>query len=263
MFSVWFGWLAPLAEWLQLLITALPMTILALLVYRYASNQEGITLAKDRIKGYLLELWLYKDDLGVMLRAQGQVIWYSLRYLGLAMVPLAIMIAPLGLVIVQLESHFAFQSLQPGQSAILSVTVGGEKAVSELDVGLSVPEGIAVDTPAMRVDGDRQLLWRLTVAAPGQHEITINVGEQQVVRRLVVGARGGALWPVAYRADDWRVLGSAAEPAVPATSSIISTELDYARARGEALGLSSASWLLLLFTLMLGFALRGIFGVTF
>ena len=108
-FDTWFNLLAPLSTWLQILLTALPVTVLALLVYRYASNQAGIQLAKDRIKGYLLELWLYKDDLGVMLRAQGQVMLYSLRYMGLALVPMAIMIVPIGPVIVQLESQFAFQ----------------------------------------------------------------------------------------------------------------------------------------------------------
>jgi hypothetical protein len=263
-FDTWFGVLEPLSPWLQILVIALPVTALALLVFRYASNQDGIRLAKDRIKGYLLEMWLYKDDLGVMLRAQGQVILYSFRYMGLALVPMAVMIVPLGLVIVQLESQFAFRGLQPGETAIFTVTMDGVKPVSERDVTLSVPPGVVKDTPVLRIDDAGQLLWRLGVDSPGMHDIVVTVDDQQFDRRLLAaGIYTGALWPQAYNAADWRVLGSAAEPPLPAGSAIISTEIDYPRARGEFVGLSSASWLLLLFTLILGFALRGLFGVTF
>ncbi len=262
-FDTWFSLLGPLSAWLQILITALPVTVLALLVFRYASNQDGIRLAKNRIKAYLLELWLYKDDLGVMLRAQGQVLVYSLRYMGLALVPMAVMIVPLGPVIVQLESQFAFRGMQPGETTLFTVSMETGQPVSELDATLVLPAGVAKETPAMRIDEAGQLLWRLRVDAPGEHDITVNVGDQQFDRRLLAGAEIRGLWPLAYNATDWRVLGSAAEPSLPAGAAVISTEIEYPRARGEFLGLSSASWLLLLFTLIFGFVLRGFFGVTF
>ena len=78
-----------------------------------------------------------------------------------------------------------------------------------------------------------------------------------------VGVENNPKWTLAYSADDWRVLGSAVESALPVSAGVISTEVGYSRARGEFIGLSSASWLLLLFTLILGFLLRGLFGVTF
>ncbi|MAF82482.1 MAG: hypothetical protein QGH93_12765 [Gammaproteobacteria bacterium] len=262
-FNLWFELLAALSPWLQVLITALPVTVLALLVFRYASNQNGIRLAKERIKAYLLELWLYKDDLGVMLRAQGQVLQYSLRYLGLSLVPMAVMIVPLGPAIVQLESQFAFRSIQPGETTIFTVSMDTDKPVSALDVTLLLPAGVVEETSALRIDKTGQLLWRLRVDEPGQHDITVTVGDQRVSRRLLAGADMYGLWPQVFNAADWRVLGSAAEPSLPAGTAVISTEIDYLRARGEFLGLSSASWLLLLFTLLLGLVLRGLFGVTF
>ena len=205
-FEVWFGLLMPLAPWLQILITALPVTVLALLVFRYASNQDGIRLAKERIKAYLLELWLYKDDLGVMLRAQGQVMLYSLRYIGLALVPMVVMIVPLGPVIVQLESQFAFRSIQPGESAIFSVRMVADKPVSHLDATLLLPNGVVEETPVLRIDANGQLLWRLRVDVPGEHAVKVIIGDQQITRRLLAGADVRGLWPQAYNAADWRVL---------------------------------------------------------
>jgi hypothetical protein len=115
--TVFDAWLWPFqglsATW-QIIITALPVTVFALLVFRFASNQDGINAVKNKIKAYLLELWLYKDDLGILFRAQGQVIRYSAIYLRYALVPLLIMIVPLALVIVQLESLYAFRGLDPG-----------------------------------------------------------------------------------------------------------------------------------------------------
>ena len=87
--------------------TALPLTVLALLVYRWVSDQAGIVRTKDRIKAYLLELWLYKDDPRVLLGAQGRVVWHSLVYLRHALLPVAILLVPIGLLTAQVESRFA------------------------------------------------------------------------------------------------------------------------------------------------------------
>lgn len=262
-FSVWFGLFGSLPEWLQIFLTSIPVTVVALLIFRYASNQAGIMTVKDRIKGYLLELWLYKDDLGVMFAAQGQVIRYSLRYMGLALVPMAIMLIPIGLVVVQLESQFAFKGLEPGDSALFTVAVEQDRPVSELDIALNLPESVTMDSPVLRIEQDGQLLWRLRMNADGVHKINLQVEDQSLERRIQVGPGTTPLWPQAYSSDDWRVLGSVAEPPLPAGSLVISTEIEYDRARGEFIGLSSASWLMLLFTLILGFLLRGLFGVTF
>ena len=262
-FDVWFGLFSGLPDWVQIFITSIPVTIIALLIFRVASNQDGIRTAKDRIKGYMLELWLYKDDLGVMLRAQGNVFICSLRYMGLALVPMAILLIPVGLVIVQLESQFAFRPLLPGETALLTVQVDSPKAVSTIDAGLRLPDGLVAESPALRIDRDGRLMWRLRVNEAGQHDLGIRLDGSDYQRRLLAEPGAGKLWPQAYNAADWRILGSAAEPPLPAGSPIIRTEIDYARARGQFVGLSSASWWLLLFTLILGFALRGLFGVTF
>ena len=261
-FDLWLWPFQSLSPTWQIFFTALPVTVVALLIFRYASNQEGITEAKNKIKAYLLELWLYKDDIGILFRAQGKVFRYSLIYLRYSLVPMAIMIVPFALVIIQLESQLAFRGIESGGSAILSVTVDSETPVSRLSAGLSLSPGLIQDTPPLRVDDTSQVFWRISAVEPGRHVIGIRIGAHEITRQFAVGVVG-KLWPVAYRAGDWRVLGSPAEAALPNDSGIESTEVSYARARAEFLGLSSASWLLLGFSMIFGFALRGIFGVTF
>ena len=261
-FDIWLWPFQGLDPVWQVCITALPVTAVALLIFKYASNQAGITAAKDKIKAYLLELWLYKDDIGILLRAQGRVLGYSLIYMRYSLVPMAIMIVPFALVIVQLESNFAFRALESGESAILGVAVETRTPVSGLESSITVPEGLVLATPALRSDATGEVFWRIEAGAPGRHEVDIRIGDHRTTR-VVVAGEGGKLWPVAYPANDWRVLGSAAEPALDPGGGILSTEVAYVRARGEFLGLSSASWWLLGFSLLFGFALRGLFGVTF
>lgn len=261
-FDLWLWPIQNLSATWQIFFTALPVTVIALLVFRFASNQEGITAAKNKIKAYLLELWLYKDDIGILLRAQGRVLRYSFVYMRYSLLPMAIMIVPFALIIVQLESRFAFRGIEPGQSVILSVTVDGDIPVSRLEATLRIPDGVSQDTPALRADDTGQVFWRLTPDQAGRYQIGIQIGDHRVTRQLLAGD-GHGIWPTAYRAGDWRVLGSAAEAALADGGGIAMTEVSYPRARAEFLGLSSASWLLLGFSLILGFALRGLFGVTF
>lgn len=261
-FELWLWPFQSLPPTWQIFFTALPVTVVALLIFRYASDQDGITEAKNKIKAYLLELWLYKDDIGILLGAQGRVLRYSVIYMRYSLVPMAIMIVPFALVIVQLESQFAFAAIEPGRSAILSVTLDSEIPASSMDAELSLPPGLIQDTPPLRVDEQNQVFWRISVAQPGRHVIGIRIGEYETTREVAAGDVD-RLWPVAYRSGDWRVLGSPAEAAIADDSGIESTEISYERARAEFLGLSSASWILLGFTLIFGFALRGLFGVTF
>jgi hypothetical protein len=266
-FDLWFALLAPLPALAQIGATALPVTVFALLVFRWVSNQAGIRRAKERIKAHLLELWLYKDDPLVLLGAQGRVLWNSFVYLGHSLLPLLVMIGPVALVLVQLESRFAWRALAPGEPVLMVLTLADPAAVGSVAGEFEGDGGVRAETPALRVPDRGQVFWRLHVAAEGEAVARIAVGEVTVERRIVAGTGAGggtvALAPVVYRADDWRILGFPADAPLPAAAAVESIEVAYPRARGEFLGLSSASWLLFGATLVLGFALRGAFGVTF
>ena len=262
-FDLWLWPWQSLSPIWQICITAIPVTIFALLVFRLVSNQAGIVNSKDKIKAYLLELWLYKDDLGVLLRAQGQVFRYSFVYMRYALLPMAVMIIPVALVIVQIESLYAFKGLSSGKTAILAVTMDEKQNVTDEAVRLSLPDGLAQETPPLRINETGQILWRIRADSDGEHEIGLHIDDKSATKQVIVGSSGARLATTVYRSGDWRVLGYPAESPVSPDIGVLSVELDYPRARGEFAGLSSASWILMGVTLVLGFALRGIFGVTF
>ena len=87
-----FAW-APV--WLQLAVMAVPATAVMLVVFRFCSNQAALDAAKDKIKAYLLELWLYRDDLRVSLLAKGRLVLWNLRYLRHLLVPITVASVPI------------------------------------------------------------------------------------------------------------------------------------------------------------------------
>ena len=262
-FDVWLWPFSGLSPVWQVLVLAIPATIFSLLVFRYSSNQDAIRHEKDKIKAYLLEMRLFKDDLGVTLRAEKKIFRHTASYMRHALMPMFVMIIPFILILVQVESRFAFKSLELGQQAILSVTVDEAKSLKSLNPLLELPDGLVKTTPALRIDESKEILWRIQAKKPGKYRAIVKLEDQIVEKLVLVGQGAVPLSTVLYRADDIRSIGYPAEPALDKGLSVSEIELTYTRARDEFGGLSSASWLLMLFTLILGFAMRGLFGVTF
>lgn len=247
---------------LQVCVLALPATVFALLVFRGVSNQRGIERSKDLIKAHLLELRLFSDDLLVTLRAQRDIMKNNVRYLGHAVLPMVVMIGPFILMLIQIESRFAFRPLEVGETARFSIEVESGEPVSSLVALLELPDGLVRETPALRDDRSGEIIWRLRAERPGSYEIHVRVGDDAAVKLMVVD-RADRISPSIYRASDFETLAYPLEAPLQSDSKIVAAHLDYPRGRGEFAGLSSASWIFFGATLVFGFALRGAFGVTF
>ena len=148
-------------------------------------------------------------------------------------------------------------------STILTVTVDGQDPVTQLDVELSLQAGLIQETPALRIDKTGEILWRIRAVRPGEYQIKLHVGGQEFKKRVVVGIDSPHLSPARYPANNLNVLLYPAEPALRSEASVSAIQLFYPRSRAVYAGLSSASWILFGASLVFGYALRGLFGVTF
>ena len=252
-----------LPDTVQLSLLGLPAALLALVVFRYVSNQQAIEDAKDKVKAYLLELRLYKDDLLVTMRAQGQILRYNAHYLGHALLPMAVMVGPFVLMLVQIESRFAYRGLKTGESAVLTVEMRDGPAVSTIPATLVLPEALRQDTPPLRIDETGEIIWRIRARAPGEHRVRIRLGETEIEKRLVVGRGAQHITPAIVRASDLATLAHPGEAPLSPDGPVRAVRVTYPQDRSSFLGLSSASWIFFAASLVLGFALRGPLGVTF
>jgi hypothetical protein len=249
------------APW-QMVVLALPAALFALAIYRRFSNQAAIRDAKAKIVAHLLELRLFRDDLRVLLVAQGRVFASIGRYIGHSLLPMLLMLAPFLLLLVQIESRFAFRGLAPDEQAIVTVSVASDRPVSRLPVRLHTDDGLQIATPAMRADSRGEIYWRVHALAPGMHRLDLSIDGEHAQRELRADASSGTM-TTSYRSSDLRTLLYPREAMLPSHGRITALDIDYPRAVGEFAGLSSMAWLFFGMVMFYGFALRRLFDVSF
>jgi hypothetical protein len=249
------------AEW-QVVVLALPAAVVALAIYKVASNQAAIRNAKSKIVAHLLELRLFRDDLRVLLGAEARVFANIGRYVGHSLLPMVLMLPFFLLMLIQIESRFAFRGLAPDEAAIVTARIDSDRPVSQLPVSLDSDDGLAIVTPSLRADSESEIYWKVRPAAAGIHRLSLHVGTEETVRALRADSAQGVM-NMAYRTSDARTLFYPREAALPAEGRIAAISIDYPRARGEFAGLSSASWLFFGMVMLYAFALRRLFDVSF
>ena len=259
-----FGGMNPLVG---LTLVSLVVAIGMLVIFKHTSNQDALDKIKRKIHASLFEIRLFNDDLVAIMRAQLDILRHNLTYIRLSLWPLVWMMVPLVLVIAQLQFHYAYEGLRPGEPVLLTVRLKGTDAAS-LDapkpaVSLDPGSAVRVETPSVWVPAERELVWRISAEQAGDHEITIRVDgasesktvrvRDDVVRRSPLRVGSSLLDQILYPA----------EPPLPSSSPIASIELAYPDRSIDVLGVGM-HWMIVFFALSLifAFALRKPFGVT-
>jgi hypothetical protein len=153
--------IAPLHPVWQGAVLGVPIGVLALLIYRLTSDQTDITRTKDGIKANLLALQLFRDDLRVLLRTQVAIFRLVGRYLRLGLVPLAILIVPVLLLLVQVEARHGHRPVQVGEATNVVVELADSTVPTETSATLRATDTLRVETPAFRRDAERMVAWRV------------------------------------------------------------------------------------------------------
>jgi len=142
---------------------ALASALAVLLVMRVLSNQVKLAAVKRRIHAALLEMRLYNDDLGALIRAQGEVLRANVAYVGLSIVPLVVTAVPLTLAIAQLQAWYGYQGLAPGTPVEIAALV---EAPATAPLRLE-GQGIEVRGPARYFPTLGEVTWQVVPTTPG------------------------------------------------------------------------------------------------
>jgi len=259
-FSVIFGPLRGVPPIWPLLVVSFLTGLLMLRIFGTVSNQQAIGLIKDRIKGNLIALRLFRDDPGLILRIQARIMRDTLVYIRYSLWPLFIMIGPVLIVMIQLNHHLGTQPLKPREQTVFKVHVKNPR-VLEAPIDLIVPEGLTAETPPVRIAGLNEIAWRIRADAEGEYVVNVRVGDETIEKKVVVG-------------DGWRPLScirtgrSAVDLLLyPGESPIQSPVVDSVVIRYQPLPIAvfgwQLHWMVLFFVLSIssGFAFRNLLGV--
>jgi len=182
---------AALPPMVPIALVSLLVSILMLLVFKRTSNQPALARVKRRIHAGIFEIRLFNDDLGAILRAQNRILRANLTYLRHTLWPMVFILPPVVLVMAQLQFHYAYEGLRPGQRALLEVDLARQAGSGERpQVRLDLPAGLRAETGAVWIPGESQLLWRLLAERDGDYELG---GQAIVVKEGAVRLPDGTL----------------------------------------------------------------------
>jgi hypothetical protein len=245
-------------------LVSLVVSILMLIVFKHTSDQDALAAVKRRIHAGLFEIRLFNDDLRAILRAQNEILRTNLSYLRLTLWPMVFLLPPLVLIIAQLQFHYGYEGLRPGERALLSVDLdpgagGGARPAARLEV----PAGLRAEAGDVWVKAESQLLWRLVAEREGDYELGLEVAGARLTKTVRVTPKAVRLSPVRVDRGFISQLLYPAEPPLPAGSPVRAVRLSYPEREVSVLG-HPMNWLIPFFVLSIAFAfaLRGLFKVT-
>lgn len=244
----------------DLLLWPVVMGVVALVVYKYVSNQAAIARVKRQISMHLLEIRLFSHDIAQVLKSTGSILFKNSIYLGHNLLPMVVMLAPMVALMVQLVSHYAYAPSEPGAVELLELELDPDAAVG--DVALTLPEGVSLDAPPVR-SPDGKVFWRLRADQPGDHALSVRVDDEVFEKRWAVGGEPRKV-PV-KRLRGLEALLYPGEEAIPSGAPVLALELAPHTRELPALFPDGETGILLwslALSLVAGVALKGVFGVT-
>ena len=243
---------------------SLVIGILMLIIFRFTSNQQKIRETKSKIRAYIFELSLFKDEIGIVLSAQKNIFIYNFKYIKYALTPMLFMMVPLGVILIQLDSWYGHRPLRPDESAIVSLKLhDGDDSPS--DITLTSGDGIKIETTPLRIPDQNEIDWRIRAQEAGDQDLTFNVSGEEIRQKVVVSEKGlMQVSPFASAsASGFRdTLLNPAQKPLPAGSRVEQIKIGYP-ANSIEIFKWHVHWLVVVFVLSIvfGFALKGLFRV--
>ena len=192
--------LTPL-EWLgtswALILASGVFGIVALIGFKYISYQKGIKASKDKIKGHMIAIRIYQDDLIVVSKSVIKVLLRNLQYLTLNFGPFVPLAIPFVFVVAQFVTRYGFAplpvetidgSLLAGHGTELTVEFSADRRDAADLLSVELPDGVVALSGLVR-DGQNGVAF-LEVAAtqPGVHEIAFVLSDgTRETKELVAG----------------------------------------------------------------------------
>lgn len=237
--------------------------ILMLLAFSYTSNQENIKKEKDKIKAHLMEMSIFKDDLAILMSAFMNVLLYNARYMKHLIKPTLFLILPMIFILIHLNLWFGYRPLKTGETAVLSVRLSDQKTVALSNVTIEVDNGIAMETPSVKILESNEVDWRIRAKEAGTHTITIKYSGDTFHKRLVVSEKqAGWVSPRKLISNLWDTALNPGEKPFSKDSPVKEISINYPSYQIDFFGWKT-HWLVVfcIVSLLTGFAFKGVFNV--
>ena len=156
--------------------------VLALLAFKHISWQKGIKATKDRIKGNMIAIRIYQDDLAIVGKSVGKVLLRNGQYLALNFGPFVPLALPFVLVAAQMVVRYGFQpvpvlasaaGMLPGTGTMVRIEFAEGREREAAGLRVELPPGVEALSPLVRVPARGLAFQELVATQAGRHEIAL------------------------------------------------------------------------------------------
>ena len=140
----------------------------------------------------------------------------NLRYLKHSLKPTLLMLPPLIVLMIHLDSWFGYTPLRPGQAALVRAKLLGSAQPSLDEVALEAGAGLAIETPSLRIPQEREISWVVRAGQAGQYSLSMKGAGGTAQKRVVVADNGWQrVAPRLVTAEFWHQWAYPGEASLP------------------------------------------------
>lgn len=179
-----------LGEWGELGWISLVLGAGMALLFRWLVDRPRLEAARARLRAALLELWLFRHDPWVVLRAEGELLGANVAYLRAFFVPLAAALLVSAPLLIQAYSRWGLQPAETGKALLLTAQL---EPGSDWGVDLEWVKGQGTILPPVREPARNRLVWRIEPAIEGALVLALRSRGGSAEFPLVVGQAGSGI----------------------------------------------------------------------
>lgn len=169
--------------WSLILVSGI-FGVLALFLFKHVSAQKRIAYVKDRIKGHLIEIRIWQDDLVIVGKSTVKVLLRNFQYLGLNLLPFIPLSIPFLFVLAQLVVRYGYQPLElhaqhsalmAGQGTTLEIQLSDAAAARANEIVVRIPDGLEAVSPLVRIASEGRAFQELVARRSGAYEVVVEI----------------------------------------------------------------------------------------
>lgn len=173
---------------LGVLIISLILSLIIVVIYKYATNQIEMKRLKDEQKEFQTKLKSLKDNPTEMMKLQKEAMKKNMDYMKHSLKPTLITFIPILLIFGWMNAHLAFEPIYPDESySITAQFKTGLTGQAELfvDGGTELLSSAQQNISITETDEPGTVTWTLKSTA-GEHQVTVAIDSTEQSKKIFI-----------------------------------------------------------------------------
>lgn len=241
------------SPWPAVVILSLMAASGLLLLFQMSANPVALRRGRDRLVARVLELLLFRHDLGVSLSACGRIAIANLRYLSAFMIPMLVSLVPFWCLFSQMAAWFENRPLRRHEKVILEIELVPQYSVTKTPVVISTSSTLRLLNAGVRVPARNELCLALRAEQAGPGWVEIQIEHQETRCPILISDQLARVSTLAQPAGFWSEFFSPTETPLAPDSHLNRIQIRYP-VRQILIGDLEVHWTMVVFVLIMGFS---------